>query len=357
MDRRIEIVYRNTGRGLVADGEILRSILEGLGFDVIIIKVPPTRGYQFRIRGYLDACYKRLPWLLSLSISLIAGWRRLRLGYQPLLTIQLQSPIMRYFGAAEHTWLVPNQEWFRADRLIYLKFYDAVVCKTEAARTIFSQWHDNVVMSGFSGDYATRADDVSKPRASESNKNNAPFFIHVAGKNRRKGSQLLMQCWRLQPEWPRLVVVTDSVDRLAPVPHNVEVLTDADDQRVGQLQRDALAVLAPSEVEGFGHTLLEGMARGAIVLSTDAPPMNELVSTERGVLVEASWKNKVRLGDAYGVSVDDMTKAVNRILALNPEQRAAMSVKARAWVKENHLAFCNRFKMLIDENLKPDNQK
>lgn len=355
MDRRIEIVYRNTGRGLVADGEMLRSILEGLGFDVIIIKVPPTRGYQFRIRGHLDTCYKRMPWLLSLSINLIAKWRRWRLGYQPLLTIQLQSPIMRYFGAARHTWLVPNQEWFRADRLIYLKFYDAVVCKTEAARALFSQWHKNTVFTGFSGEYATSVEPAGMLQVGAPDEQSSPFFIHVAGKNRRKGSQLLMACWRLQPEWPKLVVVTDSVDRLAPIPDNVEVLTDADDQCVGHLQRNALAVLAPSEVEGFGHTLLEGMARGAIVLSTDAPPMNELIDAERGVLVPAEWKAKVRLGDGYGISVDHMTEAVNRILALSPEQRTAMSVKARSWVYENHSAFCRRFKLLIEENLKPDN--
>lgn len=356
MDRRVEIVYRNTGRGLVADGELLQSLLEELGFEVTIIKVPPTRGYQFRIRGYLDACYKRMPWLLSLSINLIARWRRWRLGYQPLLTIQLQSPIMRYFGAAEYTWLVPNQEWFRADRLIYLKFYDVVVCKTEAARAIFSQWHENTVLTGFSGDYALSVEQGGQSSTETPNQKDVPFFIHVAGKNRRKGSQLLMECWRLQPEWPKLVVVTDSADRLAPIPHNVEVLTDADDQRVRALQREALAVLAPSEVEGFGHTLLEGMARGAIVLSTDAPPMNELVDAERGMLVPAHWKNKVRLGDAYGISVEAMTDAVNRILGMNPEQRASMSDTARAWVGENHSAFCHRFKILIDENLKPDSE-
>jgi multisubunit Na+/H+ antiporter MnhB subunit len=41
-----------------------------------------------------------------------------------------------------------------------------------------------------------------------------------------------------------------------------------------------------SEREGFGHYINEARAVGAFVISTDHPPMNELVTPERGALVK-----------------------------------------------------------------------
>ncbi len=45
-----------------------------------------------------------------------------------------------------------------------------------------------------------------------------------------------------------------------PVPANVNVWKHPNEEKLTLLRRDNGIVLAPSEVEGYGHILVEGMA-------------------------------------------------------------------------------------------------
>lgn len=44
--------------------------------------------------------------------------------------------------------------------------------------------------------------------------------------------------------------------------------------------------IVPSEREGFGHTINEGRAAGAVMVVPDHPPMNELVRNGSGILIK-----------------------------------------------------------------------
>jgi hypothetical protein len=46
-------------------------------------------------------------------------------------------------------------------------------------------------------------------------------------------------------------------------------------------------------VEGYGHYINEGRSVGAVVVTTDYPPMNELVSERDGFLINLGWETKV----------------------------------------------------------------
>ena len=354
MKQLVEIVYRKTGKGLQSDGRLLALLFESMGYQTKIIEVPPTPGYRYRIRLVLDRIYRRFPALLDVSIRVLAFFRSCVIPLRPLLTIQLQSPIMRYFGVAHQTWLIPNQEWFREARLIYLPYFDVIMCKTEVACNVFSPFHNGVRYTGFSGEY------VFQSLAEANTQNNIlsapdhtppPFFVHVAGKNRRKGSRVLVDAWRLFPGWPKLVIIADSPDRLLPLPDNVEVRTKATDSEIKYLQEHALAVLAPSEVEGFGHTLLEAMSRGALGLTSDAPPMNEIVTASRGMLVKAKWARKIKLGDGYDASQEDLISVIESILSMSEGERSHLVAVAQQWVCENHNLFERRLKALVSDQL------
>src|SRR5690606_8085877 len=105
-------------------------------------------------------------------------------------------------------------------------------------------------------------------------------FFHLGGRSVNKGSQAVADLWLRRPDLPRLVMVQRAkLDLPAQLPGNLQ-LQDGylDDAQLGVLQNRHLFHLCPSETEGFGHHLVEGMSVGAIVLATDAPPMNELVT-------------------------------------------------------------------------------
>src|SRR5258708_14428823 len=109
--------------------------------------------------------------------------------------------------------------------------------------------------------------------------------LHVCGWNPHKGTDAVVGAWSRHPEWPHLTVVSQLPVSASPS-GNVEFLTTRiADARLQRLQNECAIHVCPSEVEGFGHTLMEGMSCGAVILTTDAPPMDELVSTDEGFLV------------------------------------------------------------------------
>src|SRR6202035_4154832 len=59
------------------------------------------------------------------------------------------------------------------------------------------------------------------------------------------------------------------------------------DEALRALQNAHRFHLCLSEAEGWGHYIAEALSVGAVTFTCDAPPMNELVSAGRGVLVGA----------------------------------------------------------------------
>jgi glycosyltransferase involved in cell wall biosynthesis len=114
------------------------------------------------------------------------------------------------------------------------------------------------------------------------------------------------------------------------------------------MQNRHLFHLCPSETEGFGHHLVEGLSCGAITLATDAPPMNEMIAPERGELVPYSRTGTQQLATTYFVEVDALESGVERMLALDEGQRVAKSAAARAWWGDNDRGFRERLAAAIE---------
>ena len=79
--------------------------------------------------------------------------------------------------------------------------------------------------------------------------------------------------------------------------------------------------LAPSEVEGFGHTIGEALSCGAILITSNAPPMNEVVGSSGAFLVDVESSEPMGHGMRYKVSRSSLEAAVEAVMRLTPEQR------------------------------------
>eukprot|EP00877_Chromochloris_zofingiensis_P004485 jgi/Chrzof1/14037/Cz08g22050.t1 len=132
-------------------------------------------------------------------------------------------------------------------------------------------------------------------------------LLHVKGKSPHKYTTELLQCYANRPNYPPLTVVGQatvpelswvSSDQVSFVPKPNERTWDgnlggaqagrelAEFEDVRRLQNSHGIHVCVSEREGFGHYINEARAVGALVVTTNHPPMNELITEETGVLVQ-----------------------------------------------------------------------
>lgn len=340
------VLYRATGRGLRTDADFVSFLLQQAGYQVDLVALPPRTARQVRWSGKFERLLLRRPNALTQSVlrwflGLYHGFGSLgRAASAPArvdLTLHLEAPFYLWHSRSRVNWLVPNQEWFAPAWRIYLPLFDRIICKTQTAQRIFLQWHPRVQFCGFSAGYVAAASSTTSSTTSSST---PPYFLHIAGNSQMKGTQSLIKTWAANPHWPKLMLVVDDAGRYAPLPQGVERVSQPDQQQLAALRLNALAVLAPSQVEGFGHVLLEAMAEGALLLTTDAAPMNELVGPDRGLLVAAHPVGALRAGTAYRVDDAALVAAIERILHMPTGERDQLKARARAWAQTNHQQVC-----------------
>jgi glycosyltransferase involved in cell wall biosynthesis len=241
-------------------------------------------------------------------------------------------------GLAERNLLVPNPEWFLPQWLPLLPRFEAVLCKTRHAELAFRRLGCRTRYIGFTS--CDRYDPLVQRRYA---------FFHLAGRSTAKGTRVLLETWQRHPEWPLLTVVQNprsAGERVCAgnIDHRIAYLGDAE---LRTLQNAHLFHLCPSEVEGFGHSLMEAMSVGAVTLTTDAEPMNELVTPARGLLLAPAHSRTLRLASYHYVDQAGIEAGVGRALALAASQRASISRAARHYFCHNDAAFAARFQAAV----------
>ncbi|CCI46453.1 unnamed protein product [Albugo candida] len=188
-------------------------------------------------------------------------------------------------------------------------------------------------------------------------------FLHLAGSSPFKNTKAILKAWALHPEWPLLVVrvVNTSLckwiakhfgTRTTWRLENVDFICgiESKDAKL-ELQNRIGIHLCPSATEGFGHYINEARSVGALVLTSDVAPMNELVDGQSGILVGRSskwwWQSK---GDLFMpvaiVNIADIEAGVAKILAMSIDERQRMGQQARARFLDDRTFFLNAMQAL-----------
>lgn len=325
---RIHIAARDNGAGLSRDLQILAGALSDAGFDVTVSAIgqggPRRQLRHLRLRAKLA----------------MERWRGGAARGRFDVNIMLERVWRKYPPLAWRNALMPNPEWFKPEYAPHFASVDRVLAKTHHAVAIFEALGRRCDYVGFtSGDRML----ASVPREAS--------FFHLAGRSGNKGTQPLLEAWLRHPEWPMLTIVQrEKLPSPLPAAPNLRYVTRyLPDAELRQLQNRFLFHLCPSETEGFGHHLVEATSVGAIVLSTDAPPMNELIRPDRGVLVPYAHTGEQRLATTYFVDVAALENGVERMLALDSAERGALSERARAWYESNDAEFRRRLVVAVDD--------
>jgi glycosyltransferase involved in cell wall biosynthesis len=127
------------------------------------------------------------------------------------------------------------------------------------------------------------------------------------------------------------------------------VTTFVEDGVLRGIQNAAGVHICASEAEGFGHYIVEAMGTGALVVTTDAPPMNELVHPDRGILVGYAGTAPQGMGTNFFIDPGKCEQAIVRILEMDEPIRRSLGIRAREWFLENDRQFFTRLRECLAE--------
>ena len=307
--KQVNIITWNNGVGLGRNIRILSSLLQEAGFRVA---VNGNQGPTIRRKLYRAASD--------------------RLSSRPVFDINLflQYVVPKWFGYASINCLIPNQEWFEDQWLCHLGQLDWILCKTKHAQETFARLGCRTEFISF-----TSVDRFDKTSLQDHDK-----FFHLAGHSLQKGTDTLIDVWLRHPEWPRLTIIQDPRQAKAVAAANIKLIAEyVNDEVLRQIQSSHGVHLCPSEAEGFGHYIVEAMSCKAVTVTTDAPPMNEIVTSGRGVLVRHRDAELQRLGINYYVDSSDLERKMEQVLGMDVAVKRRLGEAARDWYRENDRFF------------------
>ncbi|BAZ49602.1 group 1 glycosyl transferase [Nostoc sp. NIES-4103] len=320
--KRLNIVYKtsiNRITGLEQDGLILQNLLRDT-YHINLYKVTERRMLRkFGLPQYLP--------------SKIQAYLKTRIKKFDA-NIFLEKIRPELFHIADKNIFIPNHEIFTKKTVPLLQQIDVVLCKTKYAYNLFSDLHHCVKFIGF----------TSIDRSLPTFQSDYNQYLHLAGKSfERRGTYQILELWKDNPHFPPLTVVAHHIDsRRYNGCCNIRIYNDyVDDEIIRQLQNKIGIHICLSEAEGFGHFIVEAMSCHACIITTDAPPMNELVDPERGYLVSVDREEAVEkyFNNRYFFCLEDFQQTIEKLTSNSVEEKQTKGQLSRKFYEDNNLTF------------------
>jgi glycosyltransferase involved in cell wall biosynthesis len=327
----VNLAFWDNGFGLSRDFRLLADALRRSGCEVTVTAL----GLQHE-RWRRKKC-------MGAYIRTQQAWYSLRRRWRPPQCFDVNIMF-------EHLWpaellrarchvALPKPEWFDRHDPRVLDSGDRIWAKTHNAVSIFDHLGCPTSWVGFSSDDRY---DASVPRERK--------FFHLAGGSRIKGTDRLLALWRRHPEWPTLTVLQHPREaHPGPAASNIvhrlgylDVTNPAHYAELKQLQNSHAFHVCTSETDGWGHYLVEALGVGAVTITVDAPPMNELVTAGRGLLVPYGETGHMALARTYYFDELALEATIERALSLSDAEVGTLGSRGREWFMENKRAFVGR---------------
>lgn len=222
------------------------------------------------------------------------------------LAIYLEVIPRNMLGLAPVRWAWLNPEWTKPEIVrTAQRHMHKVFAKTWEAKRIFDKIFPGKV---FYSSFLTRDQyDPSIARKKE--------FLHIGGNSSLRGTSAMADAWRWAHNGvginAQLTIVSTALKNREDIP-NVTILDRVREEELRTLQNRCLFHLYPSGTEGWGHAIHESLSVGAVLVTTSAPPMNEI---ERAMKIPAVKASKYHLADVYEVSALDIYGIATDLMA------------------------------------------
>ncbi len=233
------------------------------------------------------------------------------------------------FQYANKNYLIPNPEWFIFSHQTISKF-DKILGKTKESVRIFKAFNPNTEFMSFT------CDDRYDPNVSKNYKQ----ALHLAGKSIQKSSHEVVKAWQMHPDFPTLILIktTNPWEIPGNVPNMKFYGYYLSAPEISNFQNSSGLHICPSTTEGFGHYIMEAFSCGAVVVTTDGPPMNEFVVDKR-CLVPSSHTSPNYLAINYHITPTNLSNVVSQVINLPEEELKEIGKRNREFYLENDRLF------------------
>lgn len=240
----------------------------------------------------------------------------------------------QYLHSAAFNWFIPNPEWYFQD-LGLLDSMDLILCRTREIERIFKDRNKKTYYLGFT------TPDRYQPKI----KKIFPLYLHVAGTSEQKGTSVIKTTWLNHLEFPHLTIVKQF--EIQKEIQNLNFITHyLSDDSLLELQNICLVHLALSETEGFGHCIVEAMSVKAVVITTDAPPMNEFIQDARFLVPYERFSNQW-LGTNFYVNSKALERTIIELQKLSKHDLEEIGISNRKRYLEMSFEFRENLKYLL----------
>lgn len=297
---KFRLISKDNGVGLTKDIAILKTIIESHGHraDFVDWQNEPTKGYDVNI--FLELFNKD------------------------------------FLPYGEMNYLIPNPEWFLVQwNTEYIRNRVTVLTKTRDTERIFKRlFFPRVTYTGFT------SVDMHLPETEKKLQ-----FVHLPGKSEAKGTSQVIKAFEQMPDVELTIYSEQFLSAKTP---NIKIHRDRlSDEGFRKVQNEFSFHLCPSIYEGFGHYINEAKSCGNVVITTNASPMNELITRNTGFAVGVDKIGMQAFATTFTPSVDQIIEAVRVCQTLNSDEAAMIGNAARrSYLEDKEIFTTNIIKAL-----------
>ena len=196
--------------------------------------------------------------------------------------------------SANHEILLKKKDY--AWQIGFMKKLDYVLCKTKYGKKIIKNLKKKYNLK-FEIYYIGHTTIFPKKNI---HKRDYHTILYLAGAHQFKNTDAVIKCWLKYDNLPNIIIgcyenciktqleqyITKEEYEKITTKNNVKFISNKVDYNDVVIMKYYYAIhLCPSMQEGFGHYINEGRITKSCVITTDLPPMNELIDNHSGILI------------------------------------------------------------------------
>jgi glycosyltransferase involved in cell wall biosynthesis len=232
-------------------------------------------------------------------------------------------------------------DYYTENTIPLFNIYDFLICNTKRHYNVF-KWHSHCYYIPWGTDT-----NLFYPKNYNPVKNGIVTFFHSCGMSPdRKGTDILIKAFSQLQRRSRLIVQTQ-VDLSEVFPRLNKIIENLRKSKYLEIYHKTVPApglyhlgdvyVYPSRLDGIGLTIIEALASGLPVITSDNPPMNEFIDDTNGLKIKISYLYSRSDGYYWPQCETDISDLVNKMeyYIKQIDKIPVFKRKARCYAEEN----------------------